>query len=104
MCLVKRAATSVDDMAAAGVSCVRRITTWQYEDAQRGAVGVEWLQRTAYDVGMVLLDNGGTASRRVERCSFAVLRTLVKRGASLSFQNLPITFDNEVSEGRHGRV
>ena len=26
------------------------------------AVGVEWLQRTAYDVGMVLLDNGGTAS------------------------------------------
>ena len=34
MCLVKRAATSVDDMAAAGASCVRRITTWQYDDAQ----------------------------------------------------------------------
>ena len=36
MCLVKRAAASVDDMAAAGASCVRRITTWQYDDAQCG--------------------------------------------------------------------
>ena len=68
------------------------------------AVGVEWLHRTAYDVGMVLLDNGGTASRRVERCPFVVLRALVKRSASLSFQNLPVTFDTDVSEGRHGRV
>ena len=36
MCLVKRAAASVDDMAAAGASCVRRTTTWQYDDAQCG--------------------------------------------------------------------
>ena len=53
---------------------------------------------------MVLFDNTGTARRLVECCFSALLRALVKRDASLRFQNRTITFDNEVSEGGHGRV
>ena len=67
-------------------------------------VGVQWLRLAGHDVGMVLLDNGGTVSRHVQRLSSALLRMLLNLGALLSFQMLTITLDIDVSQGRHGRV
>ena len=67
-------------------------------------VVVQKLQNTAHDVGIVLLDNGGTARGRVQYFACALLRTLLNWGASFRSQNLTITFDNEVSESIHGRV
>ena len=55
---------------------------------------------------MVFLDNGSTVNRRVQACLIACpsIRTLLNRGASLSFQILTIGYDDKVSEGGHGRV
>ena len=43
----------------------RARNAWRHGNVKTSnvAVGVEWLKRTTYDVGMVLLDKGGTASR-----------------------------------------
>ena len=68
------------------------------------AVGVKEIQHAAYDVGMVLLHNGCTASRHVQRYSSTLLLALLNQGVSSSFQEPTITSDNKVSGGMLGRV
>ena len=53
---------------------------------------------------MVFLDNGDTAIGRVQCFLSALLRAFPSRGASLSVQNLTITIDSKVSEGRRARL
>ena len=45
--------------------CVRDAWLRGNVKSRNGAVGVKQLQHTSYAVGMVLIDDGGTASRRV---------------------------------------